>query len=180
MATEFKLSYTAAQVNEKLGQIDSLAKKSELPTKLSQLENDSGFVTVDIPVFDLAALGMAAVAFPTGASVLEMDTTEIASALDAGDVKFNIPVSMSGTVINGLFTMQSFTDGYGNYQCTSIAYFGMLLVAMVIVESGNVTVTIQPLGVLPTISAADNGKFLRVVDGAWAAVAVEIAEEESV
>lgn len=32
---------------------------------------------------------------------------------------------------------------------------------------------------LPAVTANDNGKFLRVVDGAWAAVAVDSAEEAS-
>jgi hypothetical protein len=32
---------------------------------------------------------------------------------------------------------------------------------------------------LPTVTAADNGKFLRVTDGAWAAVAINNAEEAS-
>lgn len=32
---------------------------------------------------------------------------------------------------------------------------------------------------LPAATTADNGKFLRVVDGGWAAVAVTNAEEES-
>ena len=45
MATEFKLSYTGSQINEKLRKIDSLAEKSEIPTKTSQLTNDSGFLT---------------------------------------------------------------------------------------------------------------------------------------
>lgn len=45
MATEYKLSCTAAQIDEKLNKIDSLATKSELPTKISQLENDKGYLT---------------------------------------------------------------------------------------------------------------------------------------
>ena len=45
MATEYKLSYTASTINEKLGKIDSLAEKSEIPTKTSELTNDSGFLT---------------------------------------------------------------------------------------------------------------------------------------
>jgi hypothetical protein len=45
MATEFKLSYTGNEINEKLGKIDSLATKNEVPTKTSQLNNDSGFIT---------------------------------------------------------------------------------------------------------------------------------------
>ena len=43
MANEFKLSYTAADINARLGKIDGLATKSELPTKLSDLVDDSDF-----------------------------------------------------------------------------------------------------------------------------------------
>lgn len=45
MATEFKLSYTAQEINSKIGEISNLAKKSDLPSKLSELTNDSGFAT---------------------------------------------------------------------------------------------------------------------------------------
>lgn len=41
MANEFKLSFTAAQINTKLGEIDNLAKKAELPTNISDLMDDS-------------------------------------------------------------------------------------------------------------------------------------------
>lgn len=44
---EFKLSYTGNQINERLSRIDSLAEKSELPTKTSDLINDSNFTTKD-------------------------------------------------------------------------------------------------------------------------------------
>lgn len=42
---EYKLSYTASEIDAKLGEIDNLAKKSEIPTKTSQLTNNSGFLT---------------------------------------------------------------------------------------------------------------------------------------
>lgn len=52
MATEYKLSYTASEINSKLGKIDGLAtdmatkaNKSAIPTKTSQLTNDSGYIT---------------------------------------------------------------------------------------------------------------------------------------
>lgn len=45
MAVEYKLSYTGSQINEKLNKIDSLAAKSEIPKKVSDLTNDSGFIT---------------------------------------------------------------------------------------------------------------------------------------
>lgn len=44
MATEFRLSYAADDINNRLGKIDILAEKSELPKKVSDLTNDSGFV----------------------------------------------------------------------------------------------------------------------------------------
>lgn len=47
MATEYKLSYTASEIDEKLNKIDNLAKKSEIPTKVSELENDAGYITKD-------------------------------------------------------------------------------------------------------------------------------------
>lgn len=45
MASEYKLSYTAPVIDAKLKEIDNLAKRSELPTKTSELTNDSGFLT---------------------------------------------------------------------------------------------------------------------------------------
>lgn len=56
---EYKLSYTASQIDEKLGKISNLAtvatsgsyndlsNKPTIPTKTSQLTNDSGFKTTD-------------------------------------------------------------------------------------------------------------------------------------
>lgn len=51
---EYKLSYTASQIDAKLGKIDGLVTEvatkadiSSVPTKTSQLTNDSGFKTTD-------------------------------------------------------------------------------------------------------------------------------------
>ena len=46
MATEYKLSYTASQINTKLGKIDSLAEKNEIPNALSDLAQSSTHRTV--------------------------------------------------------------------------------------------------------------------------------------
>ena len=45
MATEYKLSYTGPEIDAKLSKIDSLALKSEIPTKTSELTNDSEYAT---------------------------------------------------------------------------------------------------------------------------------------
>lgn len=47
MATEYRLSYTASEIDRRLGKIDDLAEKSELPLKLSDLDNDRDFATKD-------------------------------------------------------------------------------------------------------------------------------------
>lgn len=45
MATEFKLPYTGNEISAKLAKIDNLATKNEVPTKTSELTNDSGYIT---------------------------------------------------------------------------------------------------------------------------------------
>ena len=45
MANEFRLSYTGNQINERLNKIDRLANKEDVPTKVSQLENDKNFIS---------------------------------------------------------------------------------------------------------------------------------------
>lgn len=45
MANEYKLSFTGSQIDAKLKKIDNLATKAEIPTKTSQLTNDSKFLT---------------------------------------------------------------------------------------------------------------------------------------
>lgn len=45
MSIEYKLPFTASEIEEKLTKIDNLAEKSELPTKTSDLTNDSGYIT---------------------------------------------------------------------------------------------------------------------------------------
>lgn len=45
MPDEYKLSYTASEIDARLGRIDNLAAKSDIPTKTSQLTNNSGYIT---------------------------------------------------------------------------------------------------------------------------------------
>ena len=45
MAIEYKLSYTASEIDEKLGKIDSKANISDIPTKVSELANDKNYLT---------------------------------------------------------------------------------------------------------------------------------------
>lgn len=45
MATEYRLSHTAAEIDRRLSAIDNLAEKKDIPKKTSDLTNDSGFAT---------------------------------------------------------------------------------------------------------------------------------------
>ena len=118
------------------------------------------------PVFDLGAMGLATMSIP-GNSSLQADTTAIKVALDKGDVKFGIPVSMDGDNFTAYITVQAFTDG-SIYQCSAMVLTNVTLIASVVVRTGYIGVAIQPLesyvGV-PTPSTADNGKIMEVVNG---------------
>lgn len=56
MATEYRLSYTASEINNKLGKIDNFALKTEVPSKTSDLTNDSGFITENYVNAQIAAI----------------------------------------------------------------------------------------------------------------------------
>lgn len=80
MVTEFRLNYAAEQVNSKLGEIGSLAKRSELPTKLSELTNDSGFATesyVDTAVNNVDIYDTIEINSNTAGKILQNDGEEI-------------------------------------------------------------------------------------------------------
>ena len=45
LANEYRLSYTASDIDYRLGRIDDMVLKSDLPTKTSDLTNDSNYAT---------------------------------------------------------------------------------------------------------------------------------------
>ena len=97
------------------------AVEAAIPTKTSQLDNDSGFIT--------------------SAPVTSVNTKTGAVTLSASDVSA-IPSTLTGTagqVLTKTVDGQEWKDAAKE---------------------------------LPTVTASDNGKFLRVVNGAWAAVEI--------
>ena len=97
------------------------AVESAIPTKTSQLDNDSGFIT--------------------SAPVTSVNTKTGAVTLSATDVSA-IPSTLTGTagqVLTKTADGQEWKDAAKE---------------------------------LPVVTTADNGKFLRVVNGAWAAVSI--------
>lgn len=136
---------------------------------LEEIENPD--VSVEIPTFDLAAMGMTAVTLPAGSASIATDTTALISALRAGAVRFAIP-TISGTYF---VDMHGVTDGSGGYQCVAFAMMNAAVAIMVNVVSGAIQVLVIPLATaigIPSVTTADNGKLMQVVDGAWASVPV--------
>lgn len=138
-------------------------------------EIDIPDVSVEIPTFDLAAMGMTAVTLPAGSAAIATDTTALVSALSAGAVQFKIPVSMGGNNATFTATMYGFYNGAGAYQCIATAMLDIAMVAMININSNGISVTIAPFASvigLPAVTAADNDKILQVVNGAWSSVPV--------
>ena len=97
------------------------AVEAAIPTKTSQLDNDSGFIT--------------------SAPVTSVNTKTGAVTLSAADVSA-IPSTLTGTA------------------------------GQVLTKTANGQEWKDAAKELPAVTASDNGKFLRVVSGTWAAVEI--------
>ena len=95
--------------------------EAAIPTKTSQLDNDSGFIT--------------------SAPVTSVNAKTGAVTLSASDVSA-IPSTLTGTV------------------------------GQVLTKTADGQEWKDAANELPTVTASDNGKFLRVVNGAWAAAEI--------
>lgn len=129
-------------------------------------------VSVELPVFDLAAMGMSTVMLPSGNASIATDTTSVISALNAGAVRFKIPTVMGTYTVD----MHGLSDGSGAYQCVASAMLDMAIVVMVNVTSVGIQVVVEPLASaigFPAVTADDNNKILQVVNGSWAKVEVK-------
>lgn len=151
--------------------IDDVLEQIDIP------EGSGG--SAKLPVFDLSALGMSAITLPTGYSTVSTDTTALQSALSEGSVIFVIPVDMGGTTIPVRTIMQGIALGT-SYQCTSLFVMNATSALVVNVDPGSITVMVMPASTavgFPAATEADNGKFMQVVNGSWAAVALQDVSE---
>lgn len=143
----------------------------------------AGFdVDTEIPVFDLAAMGLSAVPLTGGSSVLETDTAAICAALDKGAVAFIIPFDAGGATMNATIAMNSASTN-GMYQAISVVNYVSTCTVEVNVDAGGITVIAASLNEsvgIPAVTADDNGKILKVVDGTYALVAVKDSSPTSI
>ena len=144
--------------------VDDVLEQIEIP------EGSGG--SAELPVFDLAAMGMSAVMLPSGNASIATDTTSVISALNAGAVRFKIPTVMGTYTVD----MHGLSDGSGAYQCVASAMLDMAIVVMVNVTSVGIQVVVEPLAAaigFPAVTDDDNNKIMQVVNGAWAKVEVK-------
>lgn len=133
-----------------------------------------------ISVFDLGAMGLSSLTVPAGMAMLAADTSEILAALSAGAVRFVIPFTVGDNAGAFQADMHGFTDGTGAYQCVCMAMMDVPVVVMVLVSTEGLQVSVVPVASvigLPMVTDTDNGKFMQVVDGAWAAVSLQDVSE---
>lgn len=104
--------------------LESLARKKDIPESF------------EIPVFDLAELGLDAIPVTGGSGLLQTDTAAIQTALAKGPVGFVVPINM-GTVINATFIMNGAGIG-GAYQCISMVNY---------TEATTITINVDTSGI---------------------------------
>lgn len=104
--------------------LESLARRKDIPESF------------EIPVFDLAELGLDAIPVTGGSGLLQTDTTAIQTALAKGPVGFVVPINM-GTVVNATFIMNGAGIG-GAYQCISMVNY---------TEAATITINVDTNGI---------------------------------
>ena len=106
---EFKLSYTANEVNERLRRIDNFAEKNSLPKNTSDLINDSDFITKNF---------VENYAQPLGDYVLKSEITGTPGQFVVIGADGNITTKTIACAENGVFgaSLISFTIDGTEYQ----------------------------------------------------------------
>ena len=144
------------------GDYNSLTNKPTIPTKTSQLTNDSGFIT-DIPIASTTQLG--GIKVGAGLSVTENGTLSATGGGTADAVEWNKVLDKPTTIAGYGITDAKIENG-------TITLSNQTITPVTSVNGKTGVVTI---GEVPSVTTSDNGKFLRVVNGAWAAAAIDNA-----
>ena len=136
--------------------------ESAIPTKTSQLDNDSGFIT-SAPVTSVNAKTGAVTLF---ASDVGSQPTITVNGIIKGDGAGNL--SEQETVAAELVDLPTVPTKVSELTNDS----GYITAAQAPVQSVNGKTGVVTVREVPAVTTADNGKFLRVVNGAWAAVEI--------
>lgn len=152
----------AVQLNA--SDVGALPDTTVIPSKTSQLDNDSGFIT-DIPIASATRLG--GVKIGAGLSVTENGTLSATGGGTADAVEWNNVLDKPTTIVGYGITDAKIENGTITLGDQTITPLTSAPVISVNGQTGDVTVR-----EVPAVTTTDNGKFLRVVNGAWTAVAI--------
>ena len=111
--------------------LETLAAKDDIPESF------------EIPVFDLAEMGLDAIPVTGGSGILQTDTTAIQTAIAKGPVGFVVPINM-GTVVNATFIMNGAGIG-GAYQCISMVNYAEAATITINVDTNAIMVVLASL-----------------------------------
>ena len=147
----------AVQLNA--SDVGALPDTTVIPTKRSQLDNDSGFIS-DIPIASATKLG--GVKVGAGLSVTANGVLSATGGGTADVVEWNNVLDKPTTIA-----------GYGitdaNIENGTITLGNQTITPVTSVNGGTGAVMIREV---PAVTTADNGKFMRVVNGTWTAVVI--------
>lgn len=162
------------------------AIESSIPTATSELTNDSGFITSET---DPTVPSWAKASTKPSYTASEVGALSTGGGQVTGDVTLYVASGNSPAII---FQRGTLTDNYNDwkiYDKSGFLYFAQRgngssdFGDVGYIDTGGVlraftipwgSVTGKPAQ-LPTVTTSDNGKVLRVVDGAWSAVALPSA-----
>ena len=133
---------------------------------------NNGGGSLNVVTYDLVALGFPNVICNGDPVYAETDTTEIMEVLATSIVTLNLNIAYSGLVFSNI--KATFTP---NSMYSIVGMPGLEFVVCLVVTEGKVTLSAKYAGFVPPISASDEGKFLQVKDGSWAAVAMQNVAE---
>lgn len=152
----------AVQLNA--SDVGALPDTTVIPSKTSELDNDSGFIT-ELPIASTTQLG--GVKVGAGLSVSQEGTLSATGGGTADAVEWNNVLDKPTTIAGYGITDAKIDNGTITLGDKTITPLTSAPVTSVNGETGDVTVR-----EVPSVTTADNDKFLQVVNGAWAAVAI--------
>ena len=147
----------AVQLNA--SDVGALPDTTVIPTKTSQLDNDSGFIS-DIPIASATQLG--GVKVGAGLSVTANGVLSATGGGTADVVEWNNVLDKPTTIAGYGITDAKIENG-------TITLGNQTITPVTSVNGGTGAVMIREV---PAVTTADNGKFMRVVNGTWTAVVI--------
>lgn len=167
MATEYKLSYTATDINARLGKINQLSENvADLQNNINAVQGNVEQVQSNLEQHNISTTAHTDIR----TEIITATSSLKEELLDGVAIEYNTFKKLGELINNNASNIDQLID---NKQDAIIGTQGQVVGFD---SEGNAIAQDMPTS-MPEVSASDNGKFLRVVDGAWAAANIANAEE---